>query len=235
MVLGPVEHQGPRRYVAESRPQRLTATLEDRVVRHGRLDVDGSVDDAAAKSPHLLLAGIRLFPRTGAGPRRRSDDGLPVPPSPAAGTALEVCSQLVGHRWRPGPPGLVENSVSRQPVGVVEYELFAIPPPSRFPRCTPGRRGGRRARRRRPRSGPPAILRSARLIGDRLPRVAKVVPIRSIGPDASRSQNSSSHQSIELAAPAISRIAGLSGSPKVWTQSSTPFAGTIVGCEVRTE
>ena len=50
--------------------------------------------------------------------------------------------------------------------------------------------------------------------------------ITNLGPAASSSQNPSSHQSIELAAPPISRIAGLAGSPNVSTQRSTPFART---------
>src|SRR3954467_3365904 len=42
----------------------------------------------------------------------------------------------------------------------------------------------------------------------------------------SRAQNSSSHDVMELLAPAISRIAGSVGSPKVCTHSSTPLTGS---------
>jgi hypothetical protein len=54
------------------------------------------------------------------------------------------------------------------------------------------------------------------------------------GPAASSSQSSSSHQSIEDSAPPISRIAGSAGSPKVWTQRSTPLAVSRFGRERRT-
>src|SRR5215203_5779251 len=50
-------------------------------------------------------------------------------------------------------------------------------------------------------------------------------------PAASRSQNSSSHPSIEVAAPWIRRIAGSAGSPKVWTQRSTPWARTTLSLD----
>src|SRR6266545_7917212 len=45
-------------------------------------------------------------------------------------------------------------------------------------------------------------------------------------PAASREQNSSGHQSIELAEPLISRIAGSRASPNVSTHSCTPLACT---------
>ena len=43
-------------------------------------------------------------------------------------------------------------------------------------------------------------------------------------PAAIRSHSSSSHQTIEAQAPWMSRTAGSSGSPTVWTHSSTPSA-----------
>ena len=54
------------------------------------------------------------------------------------------------------------------------------------------------------------------------------------GPAARRSHSSSSHQSIEHAAPAIRRIAGADSSPNVWTQISTPLASTTCGRSART-
>src|SRR5882757_2062396 len=47
-------------------------------------------------------------------------------------------------------------------------------------------------------------------------------------PAASRRQNSSSHQSIELVAPPISSTAGSRGSPNVSTHNSMPLTGIIV-------
>src|SRR5436190_6270642 len=47
------------------------------------------------------------------------------------------------------------------------------------------------------------------------------------GPVARRSQNSSSHQSIEAPDPMIRRIAGSVRSPNVSAQRLTPFASTI--------
>src|SRR5215203_5723061 len=48
------------------------------------------------------------------------------------------------------------------------------------------------------------------------------------GPAARRSQNSSSHPSIEVVAPWMRRIGGAVRSPKAWTQRSTPLARTIL-------
>src|SRR5215216_707738 len=47
------------------------------------------------------------------------------------------------------------------------------------------------------------------------------------GPAARRSQNPSSHPSIEVVAPCTRRIGRYAESPKVCTQRSTPFAWTI--------
>src|SRR5215216_5705361 len=47
-------------------------------------------------------------------------------------------------------------------------------------------------------------------------------------PAIRRSQNPSSHQSIEDAPPMMRRMGGSDLSPKVWTQRSTPFARMIL-------
>ena len=101
-VLGAVEHQSGDRQLAEPGPQGLSA-LEDRVVRHGRLDVGRAVDDPAGERTHLLLVE-----------RDRSgvpvqvlhdvvDDGLPVGPVRLGGRLREPSSELIGHRREVGP------------------------------------------------------------------------------------------------------------------------------------
>jgi len=72
---------------------------------------------------------------------------------------------------------------------------------------------------------------SSRLVADHCPVSRTSYLITNLGPEARSSQNSSSHQSIELSAPPISRVAGSPDSPKVSTQRSTPFAETNFGRE----